>query len=121
MIKNLTCIECPKGCCLDVEVDEQGLVISVSGNECEKGGAYGRAEVENPMRILTSSVLAEGLVLKMIPVRTSGPISRDRIFEAMEEIKRIRVRKDVKAGESIADNFLNLGVGLISTRDSRYF
>ncbi len=117
-LKKITCIECPKGCCLTVETDNQGCVIGVSGNECEKGDAYVRLEMEHPMRILTSSVLTEGLALKMIPVRTSESIPRDRIMEAMEAIKNICVKNNVVAGESVADNFLGLNVDLIATRDS---
>lgn len=31
-------------------------------------------EIENPMRILTSIVLAEGLSLKMVPIRRPGDV-----------------------------------------------
>jgi len=117
MIKHLTCIECPKGCRLTLEVEE-GKVLSVSGNQCPKGDVYGRSEIENPRRVLTSCVLADGLAVKMIPVRTSQPIPRERLFEAMEAVKSIRVSRPVRVGESVCDDFLGLeGVRLISTRD----
>lgn len=116
MIKNLTCIECPKGCRLTVETDETGRVVKVSGNQCPKGEGYGTAEVENPVRVLTSTVLAKGLSLKMIPVRTDGPIPRGRLFDAMAAIQKIRVRKPVASGEVIAENFLSLQVNLVATR-----
>lgn len=117
MNKKLICIECPKGCVLSV-VCEEGRVVSVSGHSCPRGEAYAFAEIENPRRILTSSVLAEGLTLKMIPVRTDTPIPQGKILEAMAEIKTIRVRKDVRAGDVIRENFLDLNVNLIATRDS---
>ena len=116
MIRNLTCIECPKGCRLTIEVEDDRL-ISVSGNECEKGAAYAAAEIENPVRVLTSCVLAQGLSVKMVPVRTSAPIPRDRILEAMDAVKKIRVTRQVRVGESVCDNFLGLDVQLIATRE----
>ena len=116
MIKNLTCIECPTGCSLIIEVKD-GKVLHVSGNECEKGEKYAFDEIENPVRILTSSVLAQGLPLKMIPVRTDEPIPRSRIFDAMNAIKKVRIHNAVRIGDIIVDNFLNLGVNLIATRD----
>ena len=115
MIKRMTCIECPKGCRLAVDV-ESGKVIKVTGNECPKGEKYAISEVENPARILTSTILGQGLELKMISVRTDKPIPKSRIFEAMNEVKKIKVQKPLSAGNVIVKNFLGLDVNLISTR-----
>lgn len=117
MIKNITCIECPVGCALEVDI-ENCRVVKVSGNKCPKGEPYATSEVENPLRILTSVVLSQNLPLKMIPVRTDKPIPKSRILEAMAEIKKIRVDRPLRVGETIAANFLGLGVNLIATRDA---
>ncbi|MBI5206554.1 MAG: DUF1667 domain-containing protein, partial [Candidatus Firestonebacteria bacterium] len=90
MIKKITCIECPKGCPLSVAI-ENNKVVSVEGYICKKGEKYAVNEIENPVRIVTSTVLAQGLSLKMIPVRTDKPISKNKIFDAMNEIKKIRI------------------------------
>ena len=116
MIKTITCIECPQGCALRVDI-ENCRAVKVQGNQCLKGEAYAYVEIENPLRILTSTVLAKGVSLRLVPVRTDKPIPRAKTFEAMEEIKRIRIEKPLKAGEIIASNFLGLGVNLIATRD----
>ncbi len=113
--KKLTCIECPIGCRLIVDV-ENSKVIKVTGNECPKGEVYAVSEIENPVRILTSAVLCQGLSLKMVSVRTDKPIPKSRIFEAMKEIKRIRVNKPLSAGDIIVKNFMGLEVTLIATR-----
>ena len=116
MIKKITCIECPKGCILSVDI-ENYRVVRLSGNQCPKGNDYAVSEIENPMRILTSAVLARGLSVKMVPVRTDQPIPKARLTEAMQEVKRIRLDKPLAAGGVIKDNFLGLGVRLIATRD----
>jgi len=90
--------------------------VRVSGNECPKGEKYAVSEIENPMRILTSIVLAEGLPLKMVPVRTDRPIPKAKILAAMGEIKKIRLKNAVSIGEPVMKNFMNLGVDLIATR-----
>jgi len=115
MTKKLTCIECPKGCKLTVDVQD-GKVVKVTGNECPKGEKYAISEIENPARILASSVLGWGLRLKMIPVRTDKPIPKSRIFDAMGEVKKIRVTAPLKSGDVIVKDFLGLGVNLIATR-----
>lgn len=116
MIKRLTCIECPKGCVLSVEA-ENCRVVKITGSECPKGEKYAVSEIENPTRILTSTVLAEGLPLKMIPVRTDRPIPKSDIPKAMREIKKIRVKQFLRMGDIVIRDFLGIGVNLIATRD----
>ena len=117
MIKRITCIECQKGCTLSIDI-ENCRVVKVSGNECPKGEVYAVSEIENPVRILTSAVLCRGLSLKMISVRTDKPIPKSRIFEAMKEIKRIRVNKPLSAGDIIVKRFMGSEVNLIVTREA---
>ncbi|OGR63405.1 MAG: hypothetical protein A2X31_09055 [Elusimicrobia bacterium GWB2_63_22] len=115
MKRTMTCIECPKGCTLEIEADG-ARVISVSGHQCRRGDKYARQETEAPMRTLTTSVLTRGLELKMLPVRTSRPIPKDKLFEAMDAIKRLTVTSPVKAGAVVATDFLGLGVDLVACR-----
>jgi len=117
MIKQLTCIECPKGCKITVDMDGD-KINGITGFSCKKGEAYAREEIVDPKRILTSSVLTKGLGLKMIPVRTNKPIPKSELMEAMEEIKKIRLAKPVNAGDVIQKDFIVPGVDLISARKS---
>jgi CxxC motif-containing protein len=115
--KTFTCIECPKSCRLSVEIDNC-RVVGVSGNKCPKGEVYARSEVENPLRIFTSTVLTEKLPLKMLPVRSDKPIPKSRIAEAVAEVKKIKVSKPARVGDVIVDNFLGLEVNLVATRNT---
>jgi CxxC motif-containing protein len=116
MIKNLICIECPKSCVLTLDI-ENCRVVKVSGNQCPKGEDYGKAEIENPLRILTATVLCQGLSLKMAPVRTDKPIPKAKIQEAVSEIRKMRIGRAVQSGDILARDFLGLGVNLIATRE----
>lgn len=60
MVRELTCISCPLGCPLKVELDESGRVVSVTGNTCKRGEEYGKKEVTAPTRTVTSTVKVEG-------------------------------------------------------------
>ena len=120
MIRNLTCIECPKSCALRVDI-ENCRVVKVSGEKCPKGKDYAVSEVENPRRVLTSTVVVAAqcaaTTLKMLPVRTDKPIPKDRVLEAAGEIRKIRLERPVKMGEVIARNLLGLGVNLVAARE----
>ena len=120
MIRNLTCIECPKSCALRVDI-ENCRVVKVSGEKCPKGKDYAVSEVENPRRVLTSTVVVAAhcaaTTLKMLPVRTDKPIPKDRVLEAAGEIRKIKLERPVKMGEVIARNLLGLGVNLVAARE----
>ena len=118
MIKKITCIDCPQGCQLEVDI-ENGYVVKVTGQKCKKGEGYAKQEIENPMRVLTSVVLTQGMEMKMIPVKTSQPIPKAQLLPAMEAVKKIRLKYPVKVGTIIENNLLGLGVDLISTRDAK--
>lgn len=115
MIKKMICIECPKGCVLEVDTDSKP--IGIAGNLCPKGEKYAISEIENPVRVLTSSVLTEGMSLKMVPVRTDRPIPKKDLLRAMEEIKSIRLKKAVAVGDIVMKDLLGLGADLVATRE----
>jgi CxxC motif-containing protein len=115
MKRVLTCIECPQGCRLEIEADGARLISAV-GHKCKRGPAYAKQETEAPLRTLTTSVLTRGLELRMLPVRTSRPIPREKLFDAMETVKRIVVTSPVKAGAVVATDFLGLGADLVACR-----
>jgi CxxC motif-containing protein len=115
--KKITCIECPEGCLLSIDY-EGCKAVKVRGAKCPKGIAYGITEIEDPTRILTSAVLAEGLDIKMVPVRTNKPIPKKDILRAMEEIKKVRVKDPVRTGQVIIPDLLGLGVKIIATREA---
>lgn len=95
MIKNLTCIVCPLGCSLEVELDGKN-VVSVSGNTCKRGEGYAISEFTNPVRNISSTIVTDkGLVA----VKTDKPIPKEKIFECMEAINKARVQTPVKIGD----------------------
>lgn len=101
MTKTLTCIECPVGCEIKVEI-ENGEVKSVRGNSCPRGKMYAEAEVVCPRRVVTSTVRAESG--EMIPVKTSKPVKKTEIFAVMEVIKHKKCHLPVQTGEVLAKN-----------------
>ena len=115
--KKIICITCPKGC--EAEVSKEGDAILIKGKICKKGKGHFTQEFTEPMRTLTSTVLAEGTSPRRLPVRTRGPIPRKDLFRAMDIVVQTRVKPPVKIGEVIIPNLLGTGVDLISSDDLR--
>ncbi len=101
MKKTLTCIECPMGCEIEVELKD-GKVISVSGNNCPRGKVYAEAEVVCPKRVITSTVRAENG--EMIPVKTDRPVKKEAMFDVMKKINSTTCSLPVAVGDVLVEN-----------------
>lgn len=116
MIKELTCINCPMGCTLKVEIPENGET-KVSGYTCNRGLDYGLKEVTNPRRTVTSTVRVKDGVLPVVPVKTGTDIPKDLIFRCIEELSAVTVSAPVKIGDIIVENILGTGSDIVATRN----
>jgi len=115
--RTLTCINCPMGCQLKVEL-ENGEVKSVSGYTCRRGEIYARKEVTNPTRIVTSSVRAEGALSgeTMVSVKTASDIPKGKIFDVVRDLKDVMVKAPVHIGDVVKANVAGTGVDMVATR-----
>lgn len=114
MKKSLICVSCPLGCPIEVEI-ENGEIVAVTGNTCKRGDAYARTEITNPVRSLTSSVKVENGIHPVVPVKSSGPVPKEKMFDCMKEINAVTVKAPVKIGDVVIENILGLGVDIIAT------
>lgn len=110
--RDLVCIVCPRGCRLHVDED-----LNVTGNFCPRGANYGKQEVTNPTRVVTSTVRIEGSNLPMCPVKTNNPIPKGKIFEVMEEINKVKLVAPIHIGDVVIKDIAGTGVSLVASRD----
>lgn len=114
MIKELICIVCPRGCHLEIDVDNG---YKVSGNSCPRGIEYGVKELTSPTRVVTSTVKIKGGIHNRLPVKTNGAIPKGLNFECMKLLDDVEVSSPVKVGDVIIENVLGTGIDLIATRN----
>ena len=115
-VKNLTCINCPMGCPLTIEMEGE-QVIQVSGNTCKRGEIYARKEVTNPTRIVTTTVKVANGTSDMVSVKTKEDIPKGKIFDCVKALKNVQVEAPVHIGDVIADNIAETGVDIVATRN----
>lgn len=113
MIRDLICINCPRGCHLKVD-DE---TLEVTGNFCLRGKNYGISEVTAPKRTITSTVKVVDGTIDRCSIKTAAPIDKNKIFEAMELINKVEVKAPVKMHQVIIENILESGVDVIATKE----
>ena len=112
MKKELTCIACPLGCTITVTLDGKD-VISVEGNTCPRGKEYAKNECTAPVRTVTTTVRCEDGSL--VSVKTSKPIPKENIFDAMRVINSSVAKLPVSVGDVIIEDLF--GSSVVATQN----
>jgi CxxC motif-containing protein len=114
MNERLTCVLCPIGCQLEAVRD--GADLQVRGGECPKGVDFAVQEILHPMRNLSASVPLRGTASRMVSVRLSAPVPRDKIYPILAAIAVLRPEAPVRRGQVLLADVLGSGADVIATR-----
>lgn len=119
-MKEMICIVCPRGCHLEVSSPPDCVV---TGHACPRGEVYGREEMLDPKRIVTTScplALDKSQVSlslpHRIPVRTTTGIPKNMVAALVSELSKMQVPLPVKEGQVLIDNWNNTNASVIVTR-----
>ena len=108
----MICINCPKGCEMDVSVE--GDKVTVTGHTCPRGEAYAKAEVTNPTRMVTGLVRVAGM-RKPLPVKTRSAVPKAKIDAVLFALHQATVQLPVKIGDVIIPNVADTGIDVVAT------
>ncbi|MDD2533812.1 MAG: FAD-dependent oxidoreductase [Eubacteriales bacterium] len=111
----MTCIACPVGCQMTVELDAQGQVV-VTGNQCKRGEIYAQSEFSKPVRTLTTLIAVAGRQTPLC-VRTAEPIPKDQINSFLASIHAAQITLPVEIGQVILADLGGTGIDVIATRN----
>ena len=112
-MKELICIVCPKGCHLHVDEEHD---YTVAGNGCPRGAEYGKMELTNPTRVVTSTVRCAGGPFPRCPVKTDSVIPKGKIFEIMRALDHVELTAPVRVGQVVIENVCGTGANVVATR-----
>ncbi len=115
----LTCIRCPRGCQVELTIDEAGQITGVAGNSCKRGETYAKAELTNPVRTVTSTVtVCGGKRDRVVPVKTVPEVPKAKVKDVMEKVFAIKVAAPVAIGDVICEDIAGTGANLVATKDA---
>lgn len=110
----LVCINCPRGCHLNVEkVDEK---IIVEGNSCPRGETYAINELTNPLRVITTTIDIESNKYSRLPVISSSALPKDKMMDVMKALKNVSVKAPINRGDIIVKDIIGLNVDIVSSK-----
>ena len=115
MKKEIICTVCPRGCHI-MATGDGDKVLSAEGYGCKRGLEYANTEYAHPVRILTTTVKLAGVQNDLLPVRSSKPLPKEKLFECMEIIRATEVAAPVKCYDVIIPNICGCGVDIVATK-----
>ena len=75
-----------------------------------------QAKLKIPTRVLTSVVTIRKAKSKLLPVISAEPLPKQKIEEAIKEMRNIVVDAPVREGEIIKDDLAGTGIKLLAAR-----
>ena len=114
MTKDIICTVCPTGCTIHVE-GENGNITKIEGFSCPRGKVYAENEFISPVRILTSTAKVKGAKTPLVAVRSKTPVPKDKLFDCMEEIRKLELSAPVSRGDVLIKDVCKTGVDIIAT------
>ena len=80
MTMNINCLRCPIGCSLVVTKDKNGKV-NVSGNRCPRGEEYGKQELTEPRRTITT---VKQTKFGTISLKTDVAVRKEQYYDILK-------------------------------------
>ncbi len=108
----MICILCPVGCHLTIDRN-----LEVSGNKCSRGIKYAIEEITSPKRTLTTTLKTSSLTTPRLSVKSLKPLPKSLLFDVIDLLSTIYIKKDVKIGDVIVFDVLNTGIDIVATKN----
>jgi len=115
-VSEIICVTCPKGCTLSVK-HKGTQVLEVLGNGCKRGIDYAIGELQDPRRMVASSVKVINGFHPLVAVYTAQAFPKPLITQLAETLRQVEVKAPIKINQVIIKNALDTGIDIIASRD----
>jgi CxxC motif-containing protein len=112
-----TCHRCPKKCEISIKLDGYNLIKSFSvikGNVCKLGMGYVIHDINDPNRVITTTVKVKNGISQIVPVLATNEIPENKIFDLMSILSGIELEAPVMINTLVLKNVFQTGVDIIT-------
>lgn len=107
----LTCIRCPIGCHLVIKQNKDGSIL-VTGNSCPRGEEYGKQELTQPKRTITTVKVVHG---GTISVKTTHAVDKKLYIDVLKAVRDVKPKHKYKMGEVVIKGVCGTGADIVVT------
>jgi CxxC motif-containing protein len=110
----MVCFFCPKSCLLSVQ--KANGKIRTEGNHCSRGIEFATKELEDPERILTSTMRVNNGSLPLVSIRSENPVKKVEFKSLVNYFDSIVIDAPVSSGQILFSGIGKNKVNIIATR-----
>lgn len=114
-ISEIICVTCPKGCTLRVKHEGKEVLEVLDG--CKRGEEYAICELQDPRRMVASTVRVEGGLHPLVPVYTRKAFPKHLIPELARSLRQVAVPAPVRINQVVLADALGTGIDVVASRD----
>jgi CxxC motif-containing protein len=96
---------------------EEKDVIEVIGAGCQRGKDYAICELQDPRRMVASTVKVSGGLHPLVPVYTHQGFPKPLIPQLAQKLREVEVPAPVKINQVVLEDALGTGIDIIASRD----
>lgn len=115
-ISEIICITCPKGCTLRVKHEGKDVLEVLDGG-CKRGENYAICELQDPRRMVASTVRVSGGLHPLVPVYTRAAFPKPLIPQLAQKLRDVEVPAPVEINQVVLEDALGTGIDIIASRD----
>ena len=112
---DIICVACPKGCLLAAERSNGQILVSNAG--CKHGLEYAIQEIEDPRRMVATTVRVKGGFYPLVPVYTVIAFPKGKIGELLKALREVSLDAPVAMSQVVLPDALGTGIDIIASRD----
>ena len=114
-ISEIICVTCPKGCTLRVKHEGKEVLEVLDG--CKRGEEYAICELQDPRRMVASTVRVDGGLHPLVPVYTRKAFPKHMIPQLARALREVEVPAPVKINQVVLADALGTGIDVVASRD----
>ncbi len=111
----MICVTCPKGCVMQVKHEGEHVLEVLDG--CKRGEDYAICELQDPRRMVASTVRVTGGLHPLVPVYTRKAFPKPLIPQLAQKLREVEVPAPVTINQVVLQNALGTGIDIIASRD----
>ena len=115
-ISEIICVTCPQGCLLKVK-HEGNQVLDVLESGCKRGKEYAICELQDPRRMVASTVRVKGGLHPLVPVYTRSAFPKPLIPQLAQELRQVELTAPVEINQVVLEDALGTGIDIVTSRD----
>ena len=111
----IICVTCPQGCLLRVKHEGDQVLEVLDG--CKRGEDYAICELQDPRRMVASTVRVSGGLHPLVPVYTRKAFPKPLIPQLAKLLRQVEVAAPVEINQVVLENALDTGIDIVASRD----